>query len=280
VLHSVQAADLWTALVDPSQLENALLNLCLNARDAMPSGGQIAIETANERFDAHAAGQYGVPAGQYLVIRVADTGSGMSAEVLAKAFEPFFTTKPMGEGTGLGLSMIYGFAQQSGGQVRIASQPGAGTTVTLYLPRYQGAAEPAGVDADNPPVRETRRGETVLIVEDDSALRLLITDLLHDLGYRTIEVADGVAGLEVLQTTVTVDLLVTDVGLPGGMSGLQLANAGRMGRPGLRVLFITGYAEDAVFHQGQLGPGMAVLAKPFTVQALAERMQDLLAQRR
>ncbi len=279
-LHSFPAADLWTALVDPSQLENALLNLCLNARDAMPGGGQIVIETANEVIEPDAVPRSEVPAGQYLVIRVTDSGSGMSEEVLAKAFDPFFTTKPMGEGTGLGLSMIYGFAQQSGGQVRIASQPGIGTTVSLYLPRYQGTVAPAGVGSDREPPLAARRGETVLVVEDESALRLLITDLLHDLGYRTIEVADGVAGLDVLQTTATIDLLVTDVGLPGGMSGLQLANAGRLSRPGLRVLFITGYAEDAVFHQGQLGPGMAVLAKPFAVQALAERMQDLLAQRR
>ena len=277
-VESAPAEDLWTALVDPSQLENALLNLCLNARDAMPGGGRIIIEIANCTFDAESARQHEVPEGQYLAISVADNGTGMRPDVLAKAFDPFFTTKPMGEGTGLGLSMIYGFTQQSGGQVRIASQPDVGTTVSLYLPRYQGAVEPECVQPAFSPLLTAQQGETVLVVEDEPTIRLLITDLLKDLGYRSIEVANGFAGLKVLESETRVDLLVTDVGLPSGMDGLQLANAGRLARPELPVLFITGYAESAVFRNGQVEPGMAVLAKPFSVDALAERMRELIGQ--
>ncbi len=275
-VESVATAELWAALVDPSQLENALLNLCLNARDAMPNGGRIVIEMTNCILDASLAEQHEVPEGEYLAISVTDDGTGMAPEVLAKAFDPFFTTKPMGEGSGLGLSMIYGFAQQSGGQVRIASQLGAGTTVSLYLPRYLGTA---ALERDQPatsPIVNAQPGETVLVVEDEPTILLLITDLLADLGYRTLEAGDGAAGLKVLLSDERIDLLVTDVGLPGGMSGLQLANAGRLRRRGLRVLFITGFAEDAVFQQGQLEPGMAVLAKPFPVHVLAERMRELI----
>lgn len=275
-VQSLPAEDLWTALVDPSQLENALLNLCLNARDAMPGGGRIAIDIANCTLDIQGARQHEVPEGQYLAIRVTDNGHGMSPEILAKAFEPFFTTKPMGEGTGLGLSMIYGFTQQSGGQVRITSQLGLGTTVSLYLPRYQGATEPESDQPAFSPLLTAQRGETVLIVDDEPTIRLLITDLLTDLGYRPIEAADGFAGLEILQSGERIDLMVTDVGLPGGMDGLQLANAGRLTRPELPVLFITGYAESAVLRSGQLEPGMAVLAKPFAVHVLVERMRELI----
>ena len=278
VVESFCTAGLWTALVDPSQLENALLNLCLNARDAMPEGGRITVETGNRVFDTASARQHDIPKGEYLAIRVTDSGTGMSPEVLAKAFDPFFTTKPMGEGTGLGLSMIYGFAQQSGGQVRIYSQLGAGTTVSLYLPRYLGIAEGESDSPGLPPMLPAQRGETVMVVDDEPTVRLLVTDLLGDLGYRAIEVADGIAGLEVLQSGVHIDLLVTDVGLPGGMNGLQLANAGRLSRPDLRVLFITGYAESALFHNGRLEPGMAVLTKPFSVNDLAERMHELIGQ--
>ncbi|QWV19211.1 PAS domain-containing protein [Stutzerimonas zhaodongensis] len=278
VVESYCTADLWTARVDPSQLENALLNLCLNARDAMPEGGRITVETGNRVFDAESARQQDIPEGEYLAIRVTDSGTGMSPEVLTKAFEPFFTTKPMGEGTGLGLSMIYGFTQQSGGQVRIRSQLGIGTTVSLYLPRYIGTAERDNGPLGLAPVLSAQRGETVLVVDDEPTVRLLITDLLADLGYRAIVVADGVAALEVLQSGVHLDLLLTDVGLPGGMNGLQLANAGQLARPDLRVLFITGYAENALFHNGLLEPGMSVLSKPFSVNSLAERMRELIGQ--
>ncbi|TYP64188.1 hybrid sensor histidine kinase/response regulator [Stutzerimonas stutzeri] len=278
VVESYCTADLWTARVDPSQLENALLNLCLNARDAMPEGGRITVETGNRVFDAESARQQDIPEGEYLAIRVTDSGTGMSPEVLTKAFDPFFTTKPMGEGTGLGLSMIHGFTQQSGGQVRIHSQLGIGTTVSLYLPRYTGTAERDNGPLGLAPVLPAQRGETVLVVDDEPTVRLLITDLLADLGYRAIVVADGVAALEVLQSGEHLDLLLTDVGLPGGMNGLQLANAGRLARPDLRVLFITGYAENALFHNGLLEPGMSVLSKPFSVNSLAERMRELIGQ--
>ena len=273
-VESIPAPDLWPALVDPSQLENALLNLCLNARDALMGGGCIVIEMRNCEIDADRARQQDVPQGQYLVMHVTDNGTGMAPEVLAKVFDPFFTTKPMGEGTGLGLSMIYGFAQQSGGQVRIASQLGAGTTVSLYLPRYDGEAsfDPTVTGAAS--VAAAQRGETVLVVEDEPAIRLLVADLLQDLGYRAIEVADGNAGLEVLQSGVHLDLLITDVGLPGGMNGMQLANAGRLSRPTLRVLFITGYAADALPHS--LETGMAVLTKPFSIASLAEQIRGLI----
>ena len=278
VVESFGTANLWTALVDPSQLENALLNLCLNARDAMPDGGRITVETGNRVFDAEGARQQDLPEGEYLAIRVTDSGTGMAPEVVAKAFDPFFTTKPMGEGTGLGLSMIYGFAQQSGGQVRISSQLGSGTTVSLYLPRYRGTAESESGQPGLAAMLPAQRGETVLVVDDEPTVRLLVTDVLGDLGYRAIGVADGVAGLEVLQSGVHIDLLVTDVGLPGGMDGLQLANAGRLSRPDLRVLFITGYAENGLFGNGRLAAGMAVLTKPFSVSDLAKRVHELIGQ--
>ncbi|MDP4027064.1 PAS domain-containing protein, partial [Methylobacterium sp. NEAU 140] len=243
--------DLWPALVDPHQLENALLNLCLNARDAMPEGGRITIVTANRRLDEAAARAGDVPAGDaippgaYLSLCVADTGTGMSPEVVARAFDPFFTTKPTGQGTGLGLSMIYGFARQSGGQVRIASTPGRGTRVCLYLPRHDGPAEAAAAVAGPGAAPRAERGETVLVVDDEPTVRMLVTEVLEDLGYTAIEAGDSAAGLRVLHSDVRVDLLVTDVGLPGGMNGRQMADAGRARRPALKVLFITGYADTA-----------------------------------
>ncbi|MGX7704044.1 ATP-binding protein [Methylobacterium sp. Gmos1] len=267
----------WTVLVDPPQLENALLNLCLNARDAMPDGGRIAIETANLHLDAAAAREHGIPPGDYLSLCVTDTGIGMAREVIARVFEPFFTTKPIGQGTGLGLSMIYGFTQQSGGQVRITSEVGCGTRVCLVLPRHHGASEaevPQAARADAP---RAERGETVLIVDDEPTVRMLVTEVLEDLGYTAVEAADGAAGLKVLQSDARIDLVVTDVGLPGGMNGRQMADAGRVRRPGLKVLFITGYAETAALGAGQLEPGMQVLTKPFAVEALALRIREMLA---
>ena len=217
----VGAAGIWPTLVDPGQLENALLNLCINARDAMPDGGKLTIETANRGLDERAARARDLPPGQYLSLCVSDTGTGMSPDVIAKAFEPFFTTKPTGMGTGLGLSMIYGFVKQSGGQVRIHSEIGQGTTICLYLPRHLGAAdnvEPAPELADAP---RAEHGQTVLVVDDEPTIRMLVTEVLEDLGYRAIEAADGPAGLQVLQSDARIDLLVTDVGLPGGMNGRQ-----------------------------------------------------------
>ncbi len=275
----VGAAGAWPALVDPPQLENALLNLCINARDAMPDGGRITIETANRWMDDRSAQAHDMPPGQYLSLCVTDTGTGMTPDVKAKAFEPFYTTKPIGEGTGLGLSMIYGFARQSGGQVRIYSEVGQGTTVCIYLPRFVGDADVSDPLAALSAAPRAQHGETVLVVDDEPTIRMLVTEVLEDLGYTAIEAADSVAGLKVLQSDVRIDLLVTDVGLPGGMNGRQMAEAGLVKRPNLKVLFITGYAENAILNQGHLMPGMAVMTKPFAVEALGARIREMLAAR-
>ncbi|HSI17365.1 MAG TPA: PAS domain-containing protein [Sphingomonas sp.] len=276
-LEIVGAAGLWTILVDPNQLENAILNLCINARDAMPEGGRITIETANAVLDLAAAGEVDLPPGEYVSLCVTDTGTGMDAETIERAFDPFFTTKPLGEGTGLGLSMIYGFVRQSGGQVRICSEPGQGTTMCLYLPRTE-AEEARDEPGHHAPVAgASDAGETVLVVDDEPAVRILIAEVLADLGYRAIEARDGPAGLAILESDARVDLLITDVGLPHGMNGRQLADAARVGRPDLKVLFITGYAENAVIGNGQLAPGMHVLTKPFDMDALATRIRALIA---
>lgn len=272
----VGASGLWPALVDTSQLENALLNLCLNARDAMPNGGQITIETANKWLDEQAARQQGVPKGQYLSLCVTDTGSGMSAETISRAFEPFYTTKPLGQGTGLGLSMIYGFAQQSGGQVRIYSELGQGTTVCIYLPRHRGPVDDDATSVEGAFQPRLDQGETVLVVGDEPTIRMLLTDTLAELGYTSLEATDGTAGLKILESDVRVDLLITDVGLPGGMNGRQMADAARLHRPDLKVLFITGYAENAVLGNGHLEPGMSVMTKPFPVEAMAARIRALI----
>nr|WP_207625319.1 MULTISPECIES: PAS domain S-box protein [unclassified Methylobacterium] len=273
----VGAVGLWPSLVDPPQLENALLNLCINARDAMPEGGRITIETANTWLDPRAARQHEVMPGPYLSLCVTDTGTGMSPDVRAKAFDPFFTTKPTGQGTGLGLSMIYGFAKQTGGQVRIYSEVGQGTTVCIYLPRFHGEAESPdalGALVDAP---RAERGETVLVVDDEPTVRMLVTEVLEDLGYTAIEAADSASGLQVLQSDVRIDLLISDVGLPGGMNGRQMADAARVTRPDLKVLFITGYAENAAVGNGQLEPGMAVLTKPFVVETLGLRIREIIS---
>lgn len=272
----VGATGLWATLIDPGQLENALLNLCINARDAMPDGGRITIETANKWMDPHAANERDLPEGQYLSLCVTDTGTGMAPEVIAKAFEPFFTTKPIGQGTGLGLSMIYGFVRQSGGQVRIYSEIGQGTTVCLYFPRHHGPADEDGALAPPREVLRAEQGETVLIVDDEPTVRMLVTDILEDLGYTAIEAADSAAGLKVLQSDVRIDLLITDVGLPGGMNGRQMADVARVTRPDLKVLFITGYAENSVLGNGHLAPGMAVLTKPFPIEVMAARIRQMI----
>ncbi len=277
-LEVVGLAGLWPALIDAGQLENALLNLCINARDAMPDGGRITIETANRWIDEAGGRQHDLPPGQYLSVCVTDTGTGMAPDLIDKVFEPFFTTKPTGEGTGLGLSMVYGFARQSGGQVRIYSEVGEGTTVCLYLPRHYGEADEDEVARRLAEVEQAGQGETVLIVDDEPSVRMLVTEVLEDLGYTAIEAADSVAGLKVLQSDVRINLLVTDVGLPGGMNGRQMADAGRERRPDLKVLFITGYAENAVLGNGYLRPGMQVLTKPFVVETLATRIKDLIAE--
>ncbi len=273
------ARELWTALVDPNQLENALLNLCINARDAMPAGGRLLVETSNRVFDGVAAQERELSPGHYLSLRVTDTGTGMAPEVIAKAFEPFFTTKPLGQGTGLGLSMIYGFARQSGGQVRIRSELGRGSAVALYLPRHHGPAdlphEPAGFGE----APRAERGQTVLVVDDEPAIRTLVTEVLEDLGYAAIEAADGASALSVLQSDTRVDLLITDIGLTGGMNGRQVADRARQARPRMPVLFITGYAWSKFDADEDLPPATQVLGKPFSMDALATRVRDVLQQR-
>ena len=270
------AADLWTVLVDPSQLENALLNLCINARDAMPKGGRIAIETKNLRLDLRIAESLDLPPGDYSSLSVTDNGTGMTPEVMARIFDPFFTTKPLGSGTGLGLSMIYGFARQSGGHVRVHSTVGVGTTMRILLPRHLGeveALEPAHLPDEAP---RAVAGETVLVVDDETTVRMLVTDVLQDLGYTALEAADGKGGIKLLNSDRRIDLLVTDVGLPGGMNGRQLADFGRAARPRLKILFITGYDENAALNHEHLEPGMQILTKPFTMDALRSRIKLLL----
>lgn len=272
----VGAGGLWTTLIDPNQLENALLNLCINARDAMPDGGRITIETANKWLDHAAARDRDLPPGQYVSLCVTDTGTGMAAETVERAFDPFFTTKPLGEGTGLGLSMIYGFVRQSGGQVRIYSEVGQGTTMCLYFPRVDSNAEeqPESTGAALP--IPSAAGGTVLVVDDEPAIRALIADAVADLGYNAIEAGDGASGLALLQAQPAIQLLVTDVGLPRGMNGRQLADAARVERPDLKVLFITGYAENAVIGNKQLERGMHVLTKPFAMDMLISRIREVI----
>ncbi len=268
-----------TTLVDPHQLENALLNLCINARDAMPDGGRIDLETGALALSCAAAADLDLPPGQYVTLTVHDTGGGMAADVIARAFDPFFTTKPLGQGTGLGLSMVYGFVRQSGGQARIKSTIGAGTSVTLLLPAYAGVddGEPAApMTAD---IQPAKHGETVLVVDDEPSVRMLVTEVLQELGYTAIEAEDGRSGLKILETHRRVDLLITDVGLPGGLNGRQLADAARTTRPGLKILFITGYAESAVIGQESLAAGMHIIAKPFVLETLAGRIQDIISER-
>jgi PAS domain S-box-containing protein len=272
------AAGLWTTYVDPGQLENALLNLCINARDAMPDGGKLTIETSNRWMDERAARQRGLEPGQYVSLCVSDTGTGMPPDVIARAFDPFFTTKPIGQGTGLGLSMVYGFAGQSGGAARIYSEIGKGSMVCIYLPRHAGEAdkddEALHAVSDAP---RAEGGETILLVDDEPLVRMLAVEQLEELGYAVIEAEDGPAAMRILNSARRISLLITDVGLPGGMNGRQVADAARVSRPGLEVLFITGYAENAVLNHGHLDQGMHVLTKPFQMDAFARRVKDLIA---
>lgn len=273
----VKGAGALPTLVDPNQLENALLNLCINARDAMPDGGRLTIETGSVRLDEKTAQERDLIPGEYLSLCVGDTGTGMTPEVIARAFDPFFTTKPMGQGTGLGLSMIYGFARQSGGQVRIQSVVGQGTTMCLYLPCHDGPIDDDGQAGGAREAPRSDKGEAVLVVDDEPAVRMLVTEILGELGYAAIEAGDGPEALVVLQSDARIDLLVTDVGLPGGMNGRQVADAARAARPGIPVLFITGFAENAVVGDGPLDAGMELVTKPFSMEALAARIRDMIA---
>jgi PAS domain S-box-containing protein len=274
--HTDLHGELWTAEVDPNQLETALLNLAINARDAMPDGGRLTITTRNTRIeDSYARRHEELAPGEYIAIAVTDNGAGMTQDVIDRAFDPFFTTKPIGQGTGLGLSMVYGFAKQSRGHVRIRSEVGEGTTVTLYLSRSRGdAVEDAAADAVESAARALA-GETVLVVEDDAAVRLLVTEVLSELGYQALEAIDGKSAVPILQSKQRIDLLVTDVGLPG-LNGRQVAEIARQSRPDLKVLFITGYAENAAIRGDFLAPGMELINKPFALDALAAKMREML----
>jgi CheY-like chemotaxis protein len=240
-----------------------------------PHGGRLTIETANKWLDARAAKERELQPGQYVSLCVTDTGVGMAPELITRVFDPFFTTKPLGQGTGLGLSMIYGFVRQSGGQVRIYSEVGKGTTMCLYLPRFTGSAE-ALDDEVGPQGIAPGEGETVLVIDDEPTVRMLIVEVLEENGYAAIEAADGAQGLRILQSAARIDLLITDVGLPGGLNGRQVADAARQSRPELKVLFITGYAENAVVGNGHLDPGMEVITKPFGMASLGAKIRSLI----
>jgi PAS domain S-box-containing protein len=275
-LDLVLAGGLWPTRCDPNQLESAILNLAINARDAMPDGGTLTIETSNLHLEAAdaAIGPDARP-GQYVCIAVADTGVGMDTDTVARAFEPFFTTKPIGQGTGLGLSMIYGFARQSDGWVRIYSEPGEGATVELCLPRFGGEVDD-DTDTGAPALAgSTTAGEVVLVVEDEDVVRGLVVEVLGDLGYQAIAAADGREGLALLQSTGRIDLLITDIGLPG-LNGRELAEAGRGLRPDLKILFMTGYAENAALASGFFERGMAMITKPFAMEALAVKIREVI----
>lgn len=270
--------DVWPTLVDPNQLENALLNLCLNARDAMPGGGQLHIHLANATLDVPAARALGLTEGDYVRLSVSDTGSGMSEQDIARAFDPFFTTKPLGEGTGLGLSMVYGFVQQTGGQVSMRSEVGRGTTVELLLPRgtaTAGAAADVAPTADSPD--EEASGRTILVVEDEVLVRMVVVDALEDLGFRVLQAGSGPDALEIVKTGVEIDMMLTDVGLPKGMNGRQLAEVAREMRPQLNILFATGYDESLDTGISALPAGFDVVRKPFSVETLTAKVLATLA---
>jgi len=272
-LHSTLAADLWTAFADANQLESALLNLAINARDAMPDGGRLTIETANVRLDqAYAALHEDVDPGDYVVVSVSDTGSGMPPDVVARAVDPFFTTKPVGEGTGLGLSMIDGFAKQSRGHLHIHSEVGRGTRVELFLPR----ALQDAIVLDAPALQAPRgRGETVLVVEDDTAVRLIISELLKELGYDVLVATDARPAIPLLQSDRRIDLMISDVVLPH-VNGRKLAEIARAARPELQVLFVTGYAENATDRADFLEPGMDMLTKPFALDVFGAKVRAMI----
>ena len=274
-VETVLAGGLWRVAIDAHQLESALLNLAVNARDAMPEGGKLTIETANAHLDDGYADKYPeLTPGQYVVLCVTDTGTGMTADVIARAFEPFYTTKPIGQGTGLGLSQVYGFVKQSGGHVKLYSEAGEGTTVKIYLPRMSAQAdEEHQTHFSAPPGGELH--EVVLVVEDDPDVRLFTTESLRDLGFSVLEAHDGPSALKQLELHPEVQLLFTDVGLPG-INGAQLVAAARERRPDVKVLFTTGYARNAIVHQGRLDPGVELITKPFTRAQLATRIRDVL----
>jgi CheY-like chemotaxis protein len=274
-IETVLTSRLWRIHADPNQLENAILNLAVNARDAMPEGGKLMIETLNAQLDDHyAAGHAGVAVGQYVMIAVTDTGTGMDREVIAKAFDPFFTTKKSGVGTGLGLSQVYGFVKQSGGHVKIYSEAGEGTTIKIYLPRYFGADEPALVASDRGALPTNDGSVSILVVEDEEGVRRYSTDALRDLGYRVLEADSGEAALKIIDAEQDIAILFTDVVMPE-MNGRRLAEAALERRPALKILFTTGYTRNAIVHNGMLDPGVNLLSKPFSLGDLARKVAEL-----
>jgi PAS domain S-box-containing protein len=274
-LKIIASNELWSTLCDPNQLESALLNLAINARDAMPRGGELVITTSNVRLEEVIADTPALSPGDYVCIDVADTGIGMSAEVAARAFDPFFTTKPIGQGTGLGLSMIYGFARQSNGHVTIVSKLQQGTSVKLYLPRHRGEI-PAEQATELIAAEHAATGETVLVIEDEPVVRGVILEMLGEQGYRTLEAIDGPSGLKILRSGERIDLLITDVGLPG-MNGRQVAERAREDKPDLKILFITGYADGVALSDGFLQPGMGMITKPFDLADLSLRIRAMVS---
>lgn len=276
-VETVLAGGLWPTYIDAGQLENAILNLCVNARDAMPDGGKLTIETNNTHLDERYAAEHEeVTPGQYVVLCVTDTGTGMPPHVVERAFDPFYTTKGVGRGTGLGLSQVFGFVKQSGGHIKIYSEPDHGTTVKLYLPRHFGSlSNPASTDMLSHPVPHAQDGEIILVVEDEERVRHMSVDALRSLGYTVVQASDGEQALAVLAIQPRVDLLFTDIVMPG-MNGRQLADAAREQRPDLKILFTTGYTRNAVVHNGVLDPGVAFISKPFGVDQLALKVRQVL----
>jgi CheY-like chemotaxis protein len=274
-METVLAGGIWRILVDPNQLENAVLNLAVNARDAMPDGGKLTIETANSHLDEDYALAQGIAAGQYVAICVTDTGEGMTTDVIDKVFEPFFTTKPTGQGSGLGLSQVYGFVKQSNGHVRIYSEPGTGTTVKIYLPRTMDA-EASATPQSAQQIPQGSGDTVILVVEDDPNVRSLTVDMLRRLNYQVVDASDAAAALHILDTQPDIALVFTDVGLPGQHNGRQLAEAAQQRRPGLKVLFTTGYARNAIVHHGRLDSGLDLIVKPFSYASLAFKVRAVL----
>jgi PAS domain S-box-containing protein len=276
-LEFVNAAGVWRVQVDVNQLENSILNLAVNARDAMQDGGHLTIETQNVHLDdAYVATRPDVLPGQYVMIAVTDTGSGMTEEVKAKVFEPFFTTKPQGQGTGLGLAQVYGFIRQSNGHVAIYSEPGQGTSVKLYLPRLRGAAPAEAAAAEPEPARPARTGETILVVEDEENVRNFSVEVLQEAGYRVLAAENASGAQKILDSAGRIDMLFTDVVLTGGMNGRALADQVAALRPGISILFTTGYTRNAIIHHGRLDEGIDFLGKPFTASALTQMVRRLL----
>jgi CheY-like chemotaxis protein len=274
-LETVLAPRLWAVEVDQNQLESAMLNLAVNARDAMPEGGKLTIETANTALDqSYFERDAEVIPGQYVVVSISDNGSGMSKDTLARAFEPFYTTKEVGRGTGLGLSMVYGFVKQSGGHVTLYSEEGHGTTVKLYFPRYNGKLDPLR-DAPARPVPQASEGEVILVVEDSDDVRLYSASILRELGYRVLEASNADAALEIIRQAHRIDLLFTDVVLPG-KNGRALVEAAKAIRKKMPVLYTTGYSRNAIVHHGRLDPDIDLISKPFTFDQLATRVRDML----